>query len=452
MPIRKKGDIDIRTSANGTKVKQTGYTFYSYDKNAAALYFQFREQDGQPTDLSKATVHLVMILNDDGGKEFIPKSDEIEVLSAIRGTAKYVLPEMLLSYSGKVTGYVYMDFDDGSQSDDGQFTFRIKHSMITHVLPEAGDKYVQDFEDVKERVEQAGDSATKDIEKAKDNAESQIGDYVGEVESAKDSAVEDIDKALSEDLLDEAKNYTDDKVEGFNETITKQLAQKADDYAVRKRTEPITLNDMDESALNAIAGGENTNLTIEDVPRDFSVGPDKTTFARTGINKFDGIYKRYSLRTDGTIGDVDTARSAIVRITGGKTYHFRKHGGDRMRLAFHKTEPIPTEESLDYYVGNITPGVGYAAPEDANYAVYYVSNASETPNAQITEGKDYPFFVGYDVNINLENKSQTLDLLEEGDRIRDVLSLQRAYLYSTDIQVKIDYKLKLESSKIQFIP
>ncbi|KFN93665.1 hypothetical protein TMUPMC115_0263 [Tetragenococcus muriaticus PMC-11-5] len=198
MPIRKKGNIDIRTSAKGAQATQTGYTFYSYDKNSAALYFQFRGQDGQPTDLGKATIHLVMILNDDGGKEFIPKSDEIEVISAIRGTAKYVLPEMLLSYSGKVTGYVYMDFDDGSQSDDGQFTFRIKQSMITHVLPKAGDKYVQDFEDVKERVEQAGDSATKDIEKAKDDAESQIGDYAGEVESAKDSAVEDIDKALPE--------------------------------------------------------------------------------------------------------------------------------------------------------------------------------------------------------------------------------------------------------------
>ncbi|MDN6194311.1 MAG: phage baseplate upper protein [Alkalibacterium sp.] len=163
MPIRKKGDVEIKTSASGAKVKQTGYTFYSYDKNAAALYFQFRGQDGQPTDLGKATVHLVMILNDDNGKKFIPGDDEIEVLSAIRGKAKFVLPEMLLAYQGKVTGYVYMNFDDGSRSDDGQFTFRIKHSMITHVLPELGDKYVRDFEDVKEQVEQAADGAKETI-------------------------------------------------------------------------------------------------------------------------------------------------------------------------------------------------------------------------------------------------------------------------------------------------
>ncbi|MEK0177514.1 BppU family phage baseplate upper protein, partial [Tetragenococcus halophilus] len=62
MPIRKKGNIDIRTSAKGAQATQTGYTFYSYDKNSAALYFEFNDQNGQPTDLKKATVRLVMIL------------------------------------------------------------------------------------------------------------------------------------------------------------------------------------------------------------------------------------------------------------------------------------------------------------------------------------------------------------------------------------------------------
>lgn len=237
MPIRKKGDVEIQASANGAKVKQTGYTFYSYDKKSAALYFQFRGQDGQPTDLGKATIHLVMILNDDGGKEFIPKSDEIEVISAIRGTAKYVLPEMLLSYSGKVTGYVYMDFDDGSQSDDGQFTFRIKHSMITHVLPKAGDKYVQDFEDVQERVEQAGDSATKDIEKAKDDAKSQIGDYVGEVESAKSDMQESVDqvnkdyeawKAEQEEQQTTFESDTNKTINGINTKVEETQTKVSD--------------------------------------------------------------------------------------------------------------------------------------------------------------------------------------------------------------------------------
>ncbi|MEK0177433.1 phage baseplate upper protein, partial [Tetragenococcus halophilus] len=170
MPIRKKGDIDIRTSAKGAQATQTGYTFYSYDKNSAALYFEFNDQNGQPTDLKKATVRLVMILNDDDKKNASPIMTKAEIISELRGTAKYDIPESLLSYEGKVTGYICLEFEDGSHTDEGRFIFNIKRSMISDVLPEAGDKYVQDFEDVKERVEQAGDSATKDIEKAKDNA------------------------------------------------------------------------------------------------------------------------------------------------------------------------------------------------------------------------------------------------------------------------------------------
>lgn len=203
MPIRKKGNIKVKTSPNRYGIEQTGYTFYSYDKNSAALVFTFIDSDNAPVNLSEADVRLLLI--SDNGDEFPVDKDDIDVISAIRGTARYVIPENLLGYEGKITGHIYLDFEDGSHTDEGQFTFNIKRSMISDVLPEAGDKYVQDFEDVKERVEQAGDSATKDIEKAKDDAESQIGEYAGEVESAKDSAVEDIDKALPkvEDKLED---------------------------------------------------------------------------------------------------------------------------------------------------------------------------------------------------------------------------------------------------------
>lgn len=203
MPIRKKGNIKVKTSPNGYGIERTGYTFYSYDKNSAALVFTFIDSDNAPVNLSKADVQLLLI--SDNGDEFPVDKDDIDVISAIRGTARYVIPENLLGYEGKITGHIYLDFEDGSHTDEGKFTFNIKRSAITDLASEFGKQYVQDFEDVKERVEQAGDSATKDIEKAKDNAESQIGDYTGEVESAKDSAVEDIDKALPEveDKLDE---------------------------------------------------------------------------------------------------------------------------------------------------------------------------------------------------------------------------------------------------------
>lgn len=169
MPVLKKGEIKARATAYGTEVKSTGYVFYSYDKNSSALFFQFRNQNGEPTDIANAKIHLLMILEDDEGKEFIPGQEDFEIISKPGGKAKFVLPEMLLSYQGKVAGYINLDFEDGSHTDEGQFSFRIRRSMITRVLPAMGDKYVQDFEDIKERVEQAEDSTRNDF---KDSVES----------------------------------------------------------------------------------------------------------------------------------------------------------------------------------------------------------------------------------------------------------------------------------------
>lgn len=202
MPIRKKGNIEIQTNPNGSGIKRTGYTFYSYDKNSAALYFEFNDQNGQPTDLKKATVRLVMILNDDDRKN-ASVTTKAEIISGLQGTAKYDIPESLLSYEGKVTGYVYLEFEDGSHADEGQFTFNIKRSMISNVLPKAGDKYVQDFEDVKERVEQAADDTIKaanqaqgdiqtsvsDVQSRQAGAEKDIAGLVESTESARDEAV-----------------------------------------------------------------------------------------------------------------------------------------------------------------------------------------------------------------------------------------------------------------------
>ena len=224
MPIRKKGNIKIQTSPNGSGIKRTGYTFYSYDKNSAALVFTFIDSDNDPVNLSEADVQLLLI--SDNGDEFPVDKDDIDVISAIRGTARYVIPESLLGYEGKITGNIYLDFEDGSHTDEGKFTFNIKRSAITDLAPEFGKQYVQDFEDVKERVEQAGDSATKDIEKAKDDAESQIGDYAGEVESLKQdisSSVSDVQSKASEasedisNLVKTTEDARDDAVKSMNE-------------------------------------------------------------------------------------------------------------------------------------------------------------------------------------------------------------------------------------------
>ncbi|MDN6599917.1 MAG: BppU family phage baseplate upper protein [Tetragenococcus koreensis] len=246
MPVLKKGEIKVRATAYGTEVKSTGYVFYSYDKNSSALFFQFRNQNGEPTDIANAKIHLLMILEDDEGKEFIPGQEDFEIISKPGGKAKFVLPEMLLSYQGKVTGYINLDFEDGSQTDEGQFSFRIRRSMITRVLPAMGDKYVQDFEDIKERVEQAEDSTRNDfkdsverVNKAETKAKSDMQESVDQVNKDYE-AWKSEQKQENQDFQNEYKQHW----QNFKNTQNKNRTDFEDDFKKWKTTQENKQNDF----------------------------------------------------------------------------------------------------------------------------------------------------------------------------------------------------------------
>lgn len=194
--LRKIAEIKVPKGA-GPREAKTNPIFATYDRQGAAFAFFFSD-----SNIAGAAANLLFMV--DGKKVFVDDGVTLSETNETH-TFTYPLPDKLLNYTGKVDGYLYFDFEDGSHSDEIHFVFTIKKSQIDEEMEDAPDVYIKSFEDVKERVEQAGDSATKDIEKAKDNAESQIGDYAGEVERAKDSTIEDIDKALPEveDKLDE---------------------------------------------------------------------------------------------------------------------------------------------------------------------------------------------------------------------------------------------------------
>ncbi|MEK0177436.1 phage baseplate upper protein [Tetragenococcus halophilus] len=252
MPVLKKGEIKVRATAYGTEVKSTGYVFYSYDKNSSALFFQFRNQNGEPTDIANAKIHLLMILEDDEGKEFIPGQEDFEIISKPGGKAKFVLPEMLLSYQGKVTGYICLDFEDGSQTDEGQFSFRIRRSMITRVLPAMGDKYVQDFEDIKERVEQAEDSTRNDF---KDSVERVNKDYEAwKAEQEEEQAGFESDfadwKTTQETKQTNFESETNKKITDINQTLETTDSQVQETNDALESLDAYTKVETDEKLEN----------------------------------------------------------------------------------------------------------------------------------------------------------------------------------------------------------
>src|SRR5690625_2177183 len=72
--------------------------------------------------------------------------------------------------------------------------------------------------------------------------------------------------------------------------LTAQLNNKADRSEARLKNVPIGLNDASPELLAAIEGGEGTTFNLLSIPRDYSVEPVKTTFARKGKNLFSGMY------------------------------------------------------------------------------------------------------------------------------------------------------------------
>lgn len=212
--LRKIAEIKVPKGA-GPREAKTNPIFATYDRQGAAFAFFFSD-----SNIAGAAANLLFMV--DGQKVFVDDGVTLGETNETH-TFTYPLPDKLLNYTGKVDGYLYFDFEDGSHSDEIHFVFTIKKSQIDETMEDAPDVYIKSFEEVKADVQSTADKATSDIkshvdavenaknstvgdiEKAKDDAESQIGDYVGEVESAKDTAVEDIDKALPEveDKLDE---------------------------------------------------------------------------------------------------------------------------------------------------------------------------------------------------------------------------------------------------------
>ncbi|HFO1075766.1 TPA: BppU family phage baseplate upper protein, partial [Enterococcus faecium] len=149
MDIIKNGTIKVPTEPKDYDLQATGLVFKSYD-NQIALTFDIKKQDGTPADLLGATLRLLMYVYDevDGTikKEPIPFiTKNLITESFLNGHVKYILPEALKAYNGVVETYVYIEYPDGSTSDNLGFTFRMKRSAIDGLAQDKADYFIEDF-------------------------------------------------------------------------------------------------------------------------------------------------------------------------------------------------------------------------------------------------------------------------------------------------------------------
>lgn len=165
--IIKNGLIKVPTQPKDFDLTATGLVFRSYD-NQPALEFNIEKQDGTPADLLGATLRLLMYVHDevDGTvtKEPVPFiTKNLIADSFLNGHVKYILPEALKAYSGVVETYVYIEYPDGSTSDNLGFTFRMKRSAIDGLAQDKADYFIADFQQLLDGVKQEATDAVNEV-------------------------------------------------------------------------------------------------------------------------------------------------------------------------------------------------------------------------------------------------------------------------------------------------
>lgn len=165
MPFKKIGRMKVNTKVKGRHGQDTGFVFYSYDKGSVALEFLFRDQDYQIVDLTNTTFKILLTIEQDGQEKKFTAIDSQPIIDHPEsGIVTYPLPDQLLNYEGEVKGYVYLDFKDGSHSDESAFTFTIIRSKIDSEIEEASEIYIKDFEQVKKEVFELAEREKEAIE------------------------------------------------------------------------------------------------------------------------------------------------------------------------------------------------------------------------------------------------------------------------------------------------
>ncbi|WP_195193950.1 BppU family phage baseplate upper protein [Enterococcus faecium] len=164
--IIKKGPIKVPTQPKDFGLQATGLVFKSYD-NQIALEFNVTQQDGAPADLLGATLRLLMYVYDEADgtvtKEPVPFiTKNLITESFLNGHVKYILPEALKAYSGVVETYVYIEYPDGSTSDNLGFTFRMKRSAIDGLAQDKADYFIEDFKQLLDGVKQEATDAVNE--------------------------------------------------------------------------------------------------------------------------------------------------------------------------------------------------------------------------------------------------------------------------------------------------
>ncbi|HFX3822093.1 TPA: BppU family phage baseplate upper protein [Enterococcus faecium] len=356
MADRKVGEITVPTEPVSRATRITGFTFKSYDKNAGVLQFNIENQDGSPTDLIDATVRLFMyIYQGEEKKEFPIFDNQIITESYMQGIVKYRIPDMLLSYEGKVDANVYIDFPDGSHTDNLAFTFNIEKSVIDGDVQLNGEYYFKDFQQlldgVKQEATDAVNAALTNVDSTIEKANQQINEFVQGATQAIDQTVDEVTEQLQ---------ATQTKIDTVSQNVTSaQNNLKAVEDKMNQTNQQIgDLGKLKKMYSNSIDFGDydysgNPNLSAKLNASSFSLGTgatvaddnDEIVFTLDGTNRLSKYAtkaqvpvaegKQYTISCEIMLEDGFTGDPSGIRLQ-----HAYLPGG----VAVLQTETVPKNE------------------------------------------------------------------------------------------------------------
>lgn len=394
---RKTGKVIVPTEPASRAMTITGFTFKSYDKKAGVLQFEIKNQDGSPTDLIDATVRLFMyIYQGEEKKEFPIFDNQIITESYMQGVVKYPIPDMLLSYEGKVDANVYIDFPDGSHTDNLAFTFNIEKSVIDDNVQLNGEYYFKDFQQlldgVKQEATDAVNAALTNVDSTIEKANQQINEFVQGATQAIDQTVDEVTEQLQ---------ATQTKIDTVSQNVTSaQNNLKTVEDKMNQTNQQIgDLGKLKKMYSNSIDFGGydysgNPNLFVNKLESsDFNKGSHGSLTDDKGKLHF---------TSDGT-GSIDMfTRVNTPAIVSGKTYTISARlrfdegtTGDinKLRLVYRKTlsgnvllEANNTSMTIDDVGKEITiKGTSNVAYEITDLERFYIS-VSFSQNGKINGG------------------------------------------------------------------
>lgn len=374
--IIKSGTIKVPTQPKDFDLKATGLVFKSYD-NQVALEFNVEKQDGTPADLLGANLRLLMFIYDeiDGTvtKEPIPFiTKNLITESFLNGHVVYILPEAMKAYNGMVEAYVYIEYPDGSTSDNLGFTFRMKRSAIDGLAQDKADYFIADFQQLLDRVKQEVDQKIAESETQIDAKVKDTNDKITKANQDVATLDQNLTELRNDMKLSEAWAWSKDGTDRFtrkypgenyakNSRRTLELSNVTNNINLLKGDVPYNFADLAEKTVTISVEIEVKNAQPQTSGVDFRIGCEATIPRASGGTFYLGVWE--NLSAGQTIATKRISRTLsipndIVATQAAGLHLYVQANGDYFRVSKPKIEigdtptiytPAPSEDYANAY-------------------------------------------------------------------------------------------------------